>query len=189
MPKSLNSRSTQVHANFFWRTLSATNDPKTTLYVLSLPWCTIEARKLNHIFVILVFWITIYFSCPDICKKSDLLRYFCFWLIYPTVYKQDQPRHQPHWKTSNFCKICLSYPQYQLQNHILCYRHSYEIIFDQDLIENLIHEENFHFSSRITWETIKVINSVPSLLHLDIIRWSYCISCKIKKSKSWMVKF
>ena len=61
LPKDLNSRPTQVHASFVWRTLLPKPiGPRTMLFLLSLSWCIIEAKKLNHVFVQWVFWIIIY---------------------------------------------------------------------------------------------------------------------------------
>ena len=122
LPKSLDSRLSQVHVNFFWRTLSVTKTHPPTNNVIRTYTAVVynRSKKLNHVFVKWVNRNVFVSCCLDICKKSGLSRYFRFGLIYPTVYKQDQSRHQPHIKTSNFRQIRLYYPQYQIENHIQC---------------------------------------------------------------------
>ena len=61
LPKSLDSRSTQVHANFFWRTLSVTKTHRPTNNVIRTFTAVVynRSKKLNYVFVIWVFWIII----------------------------------------------------------------------------------------------------------------------------------
>ena len=121
LPKSLDSRLSQVHVNFFWRTLSVTKTHPPTNNVIRTYTAVVynRSKKLNHVFVKWVNRNVFVSCCLDICKKSGLSRYFRFGLIYPTVYKQDQSRHQPHIKPPIFVKFGYIFAISNWESHIV----------------------------------------------------------------------
>ena len=80
LPKSLDSRSTQVHANFFWRTLSVTKTHRPTNNVIRTFTVVVynRSKKLNHAFVIWVFWIII---C--LCHVAQIILKIWSFEIFP----------------------------------------------------------------------------------------------------------